>query len=104
MGSTFCGTHSSDWLRTGRIRSARTLPGARGGGQRLFAFGADAWRLVAYFERLYNEPSYAIPGATGELQIAVDGGVTRTPAWAVFSGGRGRPAPAVAPRNGGSAR
>ena len=85
---------------------SKSLPGARGGGQRLFAFGADAWRLVAYFERLYNDPAYAVAGATGQLQIAIDGGVTRTPAWAVFSGGRGRPAPVVAPapRNGGAAR
>jgi outer membrane PBP1 activator LpoA protein len=85
---------------------AKSLPGARGGGQRLFAFGADAWRLAAYFERLYNEPSYAIPGATGELAISIQGGVRRTPAWAVLSGGRGRPAPAVspAPRSGGGAR
>ena len=85
---------------------SKSLPGARGGGQRLFAFGADAWRLVAGFERLYNDPSYAIAGATGELRISLNGGVTRTPAWAVMSGGRGRPAPAVAPapRDGGAAR
>jgi outer membrane PBP1 activator LpoA protein len=85
---------------------SKSLPSARGGGQRLFAFGADAWRLVAYFERLYNDPSYSLPGATGELQISLHGGVTRTPAWAVFSGGRSRPAPSVAPapRNGGAAR
>ena len=84
---------------------SKSLPGARGGGQRLFAFGADAWRLAAYFERLYNDPGFVIGGATGELQIAIDGSVTRTPAWAVFSGGRGRPAPALAPqpRNGGAA-
>ncbi len=74
---------------------SKSLPGARGGGQRLFAFGADAWMLVAYFERLYNDPSYAIRGATGELQIGMDGAVRRVPAWAVFSGGRGRPAPVV---------
>ena len=100
------------WLlgRAGGLPDAdalsKSLPGARGGGQRLFAFGADAWRLVAHFERLYNEPGFAIAGATGELQIAINGGVTRTPAWAVFSGGRGRPAPAVAPapRDGGAAR
>jgi outer membrane PBP1 activator LpoA protein len=85
---------------------SKSLPAARGGGQRLFAFGADAWRLAAYYERLYNDPRFAVAGATGELRIAIDGGVTRAPAWAVFSGGRGRPAPAVstAPRNGGSAR
>jgi outer membrane PBP1 activator LpoA protein len=85
---------------------SKSLPGARGGGQRLFAFGADAWRLAAYFERLYNDPGFAVAGATGQLHIAIDGGVTRPPAWAVFSGGRGRPAPTVAPapRDGGSAR
>jgi hypothetical protein len=74
---------------------AKSLPGARGGGQRLFAFGFDAWKLVAYFERLYNDPSYSIPGVTGELQIAISGSVRRSPSWAVFSGGRGRAAPAV---------
>jgi outer membrane PBP1 activator LpoA protein len=85
---------------------AKSLPGARGGGQRLFAFGADAWQLVAYFERLYNNPGQRIRGATGELQISIAGSVDRTPAWAVFSGGRGRPAPVVppAPRNGDGAR
>jgi outer membrane PBP1 activator LpoA protein len=78
--------------------SLAKLPGARGGGQRLFAFGADAWRLAAYFERLYNDPGQSLRGATGELSILIGGPVERTPAWAVFSGGRGRPAPAVAPR------
>jgi outer membrane PBP1 activator LpoA protein len=100
------------WLlgRTGGLPEAdalaKSLPSARGGGQRLFAFGADAWRLVAYFERLYNDPGRSIPGATGELHISLDGSVDRTPAWAVFSDGRGRPAPEVAPvpRNGDGAR
>ena len=66
------------------------LSSARGGANRLFAFGADAWKLAAYFERLYNDPSFSIRGATGSLQIDVAGPVRRTPAWAVFSGGRGR--------------
>ena len=70
----------------------KSLPSARGPGQRLFAFGADAWKLAANFERLYNDPSYSIHGATGVLQIDIAGPVHRTPAWAVFSGGRGRPA------------
>lgn len=84
---------------------SKTLPAARGGGQRLFAFGADAWRLAAHFERLYNDPAYALQGATGELQITIAGSVRRTPAWAVFSGGRGRAAPAVAAaRDGGGQR
>jgi outer membrane PBP1 activator LpoA protein len=66
------------------------VPSARGGGQRLFAFGADAWKLAAYFEHLYNDPSASVRGATGLLQIDIAGPVHRTPGWAVFSGGRGR--------------
>lgn len=74
----------------------RNLSSARGGGQRLFAFGADAWRLAAWFDHLYEQPGASIRGATGTLRIDITGPVARTPAWAVFSGGRGRPAPAVA--------
>ena len=70
---------------------AKTLPSARGPAQRLFAFGADAWKLTAYFERLYNDPSFSIRGATGQLRIDVSGSVQRTLTWAVMSGGRGRP-------------
>ena len=69
----------------------KSISSARGPAQRLFAFGADAWSLVAYFERLYNDPSFALPGATGRLHIDVDGSVAREMSWAVFSGGRGRP-------------
>ena len=69
---------------------AKSLPSARGPAQRLFAFGADAWKLAAYFERLYDDPSFAIRGATGVLRIDVSGSVQRIPSWAVFSGGRGR--------------
>jgi outer membrane PBP1 activator LpoA protein len=72
---------------------AKSLPGARGAAQRLFAFGADAWKLAAYFERLYNDPSYSIRGATGILRIDVSGPVQRIPSWAVFSGGHGKASP-----------
>jgi outer membrane PBP1 activator LpoA protein len=71
--------------------SLRALPSARGPSQRLFAFGADAWKLAAYFERLYNDPAAAVPGATGALSIDVAGPVRRAPAWAIFSGGHSRP-------------
>ena len=74
---------------------ARSLPSARGPSQRLFAFGADAWKLCAWFDLLYNQPGASIPGATGRLSIDVSGPVRRTPAWAVFVAGRGRPAPAA---------
>ncbi len=74
---------------------ARSLPSARGPSQRLFAFGADAWKLCAWFDMLYNKPGASIAGATGRLSIDVSGPVRRTPAWAVFSAGRGRPAAAA---------
>ncbi len=74
---------------------ARSLPSARGPSQRLFAFGADAWKLCAWFDLLYNQPGASITGATGRLSIDVSGPVKRMPAWAVFVGGRGRPAAAA---------
>lgn len=85
---------------------ARSLPTARGQSQRLFAFGADAWKLCAWFDLLYNQPGASIPGATGRLSIDVSGPVKRVPAWAVFVGGRGRPAAAApqAPRGNPSTR
>lgn len=75
----------------------RSLSSARGPAQRLFAFGADAWRLAAWFDHLYQNPGASIRGVTGTLRIDMSGPVARTPAWAVFSGGQGRPAPAPAP-------
>jgi outer membrane PBP1 activator LpoA protein len=70
----------------------QTLPSAQGGGARLFAFGMDAWMLAAYLDQLSSDPGAQLRGATGELQLDGFGGVQRKPAWAVFSGGRSRPA------------
>lgn len=70
----------------------KSLSSARGPSQRLFAFGADAWKLAAYFERLYDDPSFTINGSTGVLRIDVAGPVQRIPAWAVMSSGHGRAA------------
>ena len=70
----------------------RGLPSAQGGGGRLFAFGLDAWRLAAYLDALQRDPALQVRGATGELQLDPLGIVQRAPAWAVFSGGRARPA------------
>jgi outer membrane PBP1 activator LpoA protein len=69
-----------------------TLPSAQGGGARLFAFGMDAWKLAAYLDHLSADPGAQLRGATGELQMDALGAVQRRPAWAVFSGGRPRPA------------
>lgn len=70
----------------------QTLPSAQGGGARLFAFGMDAWMLAAYLDQLSSDPGAQLRGATGELQLDGFGGIQRRPAWAVFSGGRSRPA------------
>ena len=60
---------------------------ARGPAARLFAFGYDAWLLVAYMERLALEADGEIRGATGALRIDGLGNVQRTPTWSTFSGG-----------------
>ncbi len=70
----------------------QTLPSAQGGGARLFAFGMDAWMLAGYLDQLSSDPGAQLRGATGELQMDGFGGIQRRPAWAVFSGGRSRPA------------
>ena len=60
---------------------------ARGPAARLFAFGYDAWQLVAYMERLAIDANGEIRGATGALRIDGLGNVHRTPTWSTFSGG-----------------
>jgi uncharacterized protein len=65
-------------------------PNLRGPAQRLYAFGADAWQLSAYFERLQQDASFSVRGATGNLRIDSLGNVQREPAWAIFSSGRPR--------------
>ena len=67
---------------------ATTLPTARGGAGRLFAFGYDAWKITAYMEKLANSTSGGLSGATGTLHLDGFGNVLRTPAWSTFSTGR----------------
>lgn len=67
---------------------ATTLPTARGGAGRLFAFGYDAWKITAYMEKLANSTSGGLSGATGTLHLDGFGNVLRTPAWSTFSAGR----------------
>ncbi|MFP7722537.1 penicillin-binding protein activator [Lysobacter sp. A3-1-A15] len=69
-------------------RAAATLPTAKGGGARLFAFGFDAWLLTAYLEHLALAADGRVEGATGTLRIDGFGHVQRTPAWSTFIGGR----------------
>ncbi len=69
---------------------AKNMPSIRGPAQRLFAFGADAWQLSAYLDRLQKDAGFMLAGATGNLRVDSMGNVQRDPAWAVFSGGRPR--------------
>jgi outer membrane PBP1 activator LpoA protein len=66
---------------------AATLPTARGGAARLFAFGYDAWLLSAYMQALTERSSANLRGATGTLTLDGFGTVLRAPAWATFSAG-----------------
>ncbi|WP_449284329.1 penicillin-binding protein activator [Lysobacter koreensis] len=65
----------------------QTLPTARGGAARLFAFGFDAWLLTAYLEHLALANDGHVNGATGTLRIDGFGNVQRTPSWSTFSAG-----------------
>ncbi len=67
--------------------TGQTLPTARDGAAKLFAFGYDAWLLSGYLEHLALNDQARIEGATGLLQIDPDGNVVRTPAWSTFSNG-----------------
>ena len=69
---------------------AKSMPSIRGPAQRLFAFGADAWQLSAYLDRLQKDAGFMLAGATGNLRVDSMGNVQRDPAWAVFSDGRPR--------------
>lgn len=64
---------------------ARSLPSARGGAARLFAFGYDAWKVATHLEALQG--GAVLRGATGELGLDAAGVIERRPAWAEFSGG-----------------
>ena len=69
---------------------AKTIPSIRGPAQRLFAFGADAWQLSAYLDRLQKDIGFTLGGATGNLRVDNMGNVQRDPSWAVYSSGRPR--------------
>ncbi len=73
---------------------AGKLNSATGASQRLFAFGLDAWKLVAYLDRFGTDPGYFLPGATGDLRLDSFGVIQREPNWAEISSGRPRAAPA----------
>jgi len=87
------------WLLDGReglpdpAAIGREVASSRGAAARLFAFGHDAWLLVAWSDHLGADPEASVRGTTGELRLDGFGLVQRRPAWAVFSGGRSQRAP-----------
>jgi uncharacterized protein len=70
------------------------LQSARGASARLFAFGIDAYRVLAALPALSRMPGTSIEGATGTLSLDDFGQVRRMPAWGRFHGARVRAAPA----------
>ncbi len=68
---------------------AARFDSARGPAARLFAFGIDAYRLLAERERLLRDGS-ALDGATGRLRIDPFGEVRREPGVATFRSQRAR--------------
>lgn len=62
-------------------------PQARGGFLRLYAFGADAYRLIPNLGRLRAQRAAEFEGATGRLSVDVSGRVHRRLRWAIFKDG-----------------
>ena len=54
---------------------------------RLYAFGADAYRLATGLRRITREPSASIDGHTGRLSLGPDHRISRRLAWVRFAGG-----------------
>jgi outer membrane PBP1 activator LpoA protein len=55
---------------------------------RLYALGADAYRLSQELNRLSHSPTLSFQGATGALSIDDNGYVNRQLNWGTFSGGK----------------
>ena len=63
---------------------------------RLYAFGADAYRLATALRRIAGDESASIDGLTGRLSAGADHRIVRRLAWARFSGGLPAPHDPVA--------
>lgn len=75
-------------LEPPRTWIAERFPAAGGGAGRLFALGADAYRLIPYLGWLSDHPRDEYPGLSGRLVLDADNRVQRRLAWARFQGGR----------------
>lgn len=72
---------------------ARRLSTAQGASARLFAFGLDAYRVLAALPALARMPGSAIEGASGSLSLDEFGQIQRRPGWGRFQGGRAQRIP-----------
>lgn len=55
--------------------------------RRLYAFGADAFQIMAQLSLVTSKPGTAISGESGEIYLDQSGAFHRRLSWAVFSGG-----------------
>jgi uncharacterized protein len=70
-----------------RTRATENLSGTRGQPGRLFAMGADAWRLSKRLPLLKQVESASISGQTGVLTMTPQGSIHREQLWAQFRNG-----------------
>ena len=84
-------TAPADSDRRLREQLESVLAGRDGALLRLYAFGADAYRLATGLRRLAGERPASIDGHTGRLALAADHRISRRLAWARFIDGA--PAP-----------
>ena len=68
----------------------RNWPADSSAAQRLYAFGADAFRLIPQIGRLVSRQGSSMRGLTGELYVGADGIVQRKLMWAQFVEGKPR--------------
>ncbi|HEY5717999.1 MAG TPA: penicillin-binding protein activator [Motiliproteus sp.] len=62
---------------------------------RLYALGADAYRLAPYLLQLQAQPEQHLNGLSGTLQVNASGEVSRLLDWAVFRNGKVRLLPSL---------
>lgn len=67
---------------------SRRLTTAQGASARLFAFGLDAYRVLAALPALSRLPGTSIDGASGSLSLDEFGQIQRRPGWGRFRGAR----------------
>jgi outer membrane PBP1 activator LpoA protein len=72
---------------------SRRLGTAQGASARLFAFGLDAYRVLAALPALARMPGSAIDGASGSLSLDEFGQIQRRPGWGRFQDARAQPIP-----------